>query len=574
MPSLFSPLKQALAKTAQFYSNTSKTKWMLGGLVTLQLTSAVFTLGAVTFSAAMFAAVVSCNAVLVGLSFSIYTEGFAKVAQSISSFCQNVFSMVLKTEAQLTFSIFGNIDFILSAKEGYTGRLERLIQVGANVNAVDENGSTALMWAAQEGHAGSVTTLLANGADVNIANVSGSTALMYAIGSGNANIVTQVLDAGADINAAEIDGYTALMYAVSQGNVNIVTQVLEAGADIHAADIDGNTAGMMAAEKGDYPLLEIIIQHGGAVNALNGAQSVHEISVHHSVSDSIAALKKHYSSANLQQARAEFITWVNGLTQTDSKAKAAKRAIEWLQNLDFTDERSKVTMKEALALVWLGINDVDAMQPDLKLKKEDMPARQKTLIHQLNEIQRGYNINNKDIDNQAPDDKTCPSGAFNKLVASLAGAHSKVKLVVINVESMSLKAQGLANDAFMQLNETFQRKYANEWSSASGMPEGLLNLITDTVATKLHEEFDEFRDLVNNYDAAFKIALENLEYTNPTGPVKALQKKMEQELKEAAEVPPHAPALIFSSSVVLVENNNHRPEQAPLIEGHKAILSL
>ena len=44
-----------------------------------------------------------------------------------------------------------------------------LLERGADVNKVDENGWTALMHAAEEGHVETVTLLLERGADVNAA---------------------------------------------------------------------------------------------------------------------------------------------------------------------------------------------------------------------------------------------------------------------------------------------------------------------------------------------------------------------------------------------------------------------
>ena len=54
-----------------------------------------------------------------------------------------------------------------AAEQGKVNELHELLQFGADADAVDEDGSTALSLAAAHGHAGCVAVLIAAGADVN-----------------------------------------------------------------------------------------------------------------------------------------------------------------------------------------------------------------------------------------------------------------------------------------------------------------------------------------------------------------------------------------------------------------------
>ena len=89
------------------------------------------------------------------------------------------------------------------------------IDNGANVNAKDNKGRTALMAAAARNkNPEVVNALLRTGADVNAKNDGSWTALMYAVyNNNNYKIVNALLKAGADVKNKDNDGKTALDYA-------------------------------------------------------------------------------------------------------------------------------------------------------------------------------------------------------------------------------------------------------------------------------------------------------------------------------------------------------------------------
>jgi ankyrin repeat protein len=67
-----------------------------------------------------------------------------------------------------------------AALRGHVGVLALLVDRGANVNAVSENGTTALMLAASEGRLDTVSFLLKRGADPALVNDAGRTAETWA----------------------------------------------------------------------------------------------------------------------------------------------------------------------------------------------------------------------------------------------------------------------------------------------------------------------------------------------------------------------------------------------------------
>jgi len=73
-----------------------------------------------------------------------------------------------------------------------------LLHSGADVNARDRFGQTALMLAAHHGHAALVGLLIEHGADLNVRAKYGLSALMLSVIAGHTEIARQLVRAGAD----------------------------------------------------------------------------------------------------------------------------------------------------------------------------------------------------------------------------------------------------------------------------------------------------------------------------------------------------------------------------------------
>lgn len=82
-----------------------------------------------------------------------------------------------------------NNKLISAAEEGNVQRVKEFLSKGADVNAKDDQGYTALMWAAYNGHIDIIKELLLFGADVNEQDNKGYTAQMWANEQGYADIV-------------------------------------------------------------------------------------------------------------------------------------------------------------------------------------------------------------------------------------------------------------------------------------------------------------------------------------------------------------------------------------------------
>ncbi|MBQ9578336.1 MAG: ankyrin repeat domain-containing protein [Ottowia sp.] len=182
----------------------------------------------------------------------------------------------------------------IAAQLGDANRVRTLIEHGANVNAANSLGLTALMMAAFGGHADIVEMLLDSGANVNASDIREKTALGIALWRKHLNIAEILLARGADPNAdfikhliggrldiarlllehgtninleAEGSKRTPLMTAVFFERENLVTFLLDNGANPNIVNARGDTALSIAVDKKLTDVAETLLAKGASANA-------------------------------------------------------------------------------------------------------------------------------------------------------------------------------------------------------------------------------------------------------------------------------------------------------------------
>ncbi|HEY7790518.1 MAG TPA: ankyrin repeat domain-containing protein [Vicinamibacterales bacterium] len=156
-----------------------------------------------------------------------------------------------------------------AAQQGDRATVESLLGQGANVNATDGDGATALHYAAWRGDAALAETLLAHGANVHATTtLGGYTALDLAAQVGSGPIVALLIRHGANPNAATKTGTTPLMLAAGAGDVAGVEALLTAGADPNATETEfGQTPLMFAVDRDRLAVVQVLLKHGADRNA-------------------------------------------------------------------------------------------------------------------------------------------------------------------------------------------------------------------------------------------------------------------------------------------------------------------
>ena len=85
-----------------------------------------------------------------------------------------------------------------------------------------ETLNESLLLAAQQGDLAALNNSLARGADVNAANSDGMTALMFAVQQGSADCVQTLISRGANLEAKREDGQTAATLAQHANHFQIL----------------------------------------------------------------------------------------------------------------------------------------------------------------------------------------------------------------------------------------------------------------------------------------------------------------------------------------------------------------
>jgi ankyrin repeat protein len=160
-------------------------------------------------------------------------------------------------------------ELFLAAGANNVPEFRRLVTVGADVNATNSIGYTALIVASCRGHVQVVKELVEHGADIEAKDIQGCTPLLVASMFGHVTVVKELVEHGANIEAKDIQGDTPLHFACLNGHSVVVKALLSRGANDEAKGNFGDTLLHMASYNDHLPVVNALLSSGADILAVN-----------------------------------------------------------------------------------------------------------------------------------------------------------------------------------------------------------------------------------------------------------------------------------------------------------------
>jgi len=169
-------------------------------------------------------------------------------------------------------------DFFTAIQRDDALTIQALVQRGFDPNTIDPQARHGLTRALADSALKAADALLdAPGIDVNFLNAQDESPLMYAALNGHLALAKRLIEKDADVNKT---GWTPLHYAATKGHVEMMRLLLDNNAFVDAESPNGTTPLMMAAQYGNLAAVKLLIEEGAqalqknkqGLNALDFAQ--------------------------------------------------------------------------------------------------------------------------------------------------------------------------------------------------------------------------------------------------------------------------------------------------------------
>ncbi len=192
------------------------------------------------------------------------------------------------------------------AKNNATVR--QLLKGGADANAAQGDGMTALHWAAMNGDAAMTEMLLVAGANPRATTrIGGFTPLHLATQNGRAVVVAPLVKGGAAVNGRTATGATPLMLAAAAGNPEVISALADGGAELDLVEAaHGQSALMFAASLGRTEAVKALLAKGANVKLTSAVVDLSNVAVpEETLQDSLRDQQRSEQAAKAGEAKNE-----------------------------------------------------------------------------------------------------------------------------------------------------------------------------------------------------------------------------------------------------------------------------
>jgi len=198
-----------------------------------------------------------------------------------------------------------DFNLMIASSRGYVSEIERLIGIGADINAETAEGITPLIFAVIENREDAVKTLLKYkplldkvtsdyetplliavknenpdicedliraGADVDLTDKHGASPLHYAAINGFLDVADLLLYYNASIDQKSDEGITPLMASIMAGYAHVADLLVQNGANMETRDNEGFTPFLMASLNGDTLIMDLLYKHHVDIYTTNKAR--------------------------------------------------------------------------------------------------------------------------------------------------------------------------------------------------------------------------------------------------------------------------------------------------------------
>lgn len=161
----------------------------------------------------------------------------------------------------------GKTRLIIAVENNQNLIVRKLIERGANIEAIDLSGKTPLIIAVENNNLAIVRELLERGANKEVSDLFGKTPLIIAVENNMYTIFRELLDKGANKEAL-YNRKPPLIISIENNNLSIVRKLLEKGANIEA-QYNGKIPFIIAIENNRYSIIKEFLNYNVDPNVID-----------------------------------------------------------------------------------------------------------------------------------------------------------------------------------------------------------------------------------------------------------------------------------------------------------------